>query len=321
MACDPECATCHSDTSNCTSCFTGSALPYYYENQCLDVCPNFYYTDTFKKCQSCAILGIGCKNCSSPTACLSCDPGLVLLTNNCLDYVPDGYLNISGVAVPCEGDCETCSVTLTNCTSCKTLNLFQTTCLATCPSGTISIDQVCVSCVYPCETCVISTSKCTSCADNSSLFLSNFECVDESLCPATTYPNYINMTCSACVAPCLNCESLDECSSCTAGYFLLSNASSCGTTCPAGMVGVNRVCLDCQSPCKDCTVSTTRCTSCEATFFYNQNTNECLTECPVGLIENYTLMACVACESPCKTCEDTIDTCLSCVDGTFLSGT
>ncbi len=68
---------------------------------CLRLCPNFYYSDTFGNCLSCNSLGIGCKNCSTPTICLSCDPGFVLLNSQCLSTVPNGYLNISGIAVPC----------------------------------------------------------------------------------------------------------------------------------------------------------------------------------------------------------------------------
>lgn len=101
VPCDVSCRTCSITITNCTSCVTTSTTPYYYNNLCLAQCPNFYYFNTFMNCLSCASLSIGCGNCSSPTVCLSCDPGYVLLNSRCLSSVPDGYLNISGIAVPC----------------------------------------------------------------------------------------------------------------------------------------------------------------------------------------------------------------------------
>ena len=71
----------------------------------MTTCPDYYYPDSFNECQPCDLLGRGCANCSSPSVCLSCDAGFVLLNDNCLDATPDGYLNISGVAQPCLDDC------------------------------------------------------------------------------------------------------------------------------------------------------------------------------------------------------------------------
>lgn len=131
---------------------------------------------------------MGCKNCSEPTVCLSCDPGFVLLNGRCLSAVPDGYLNISGVAVPCEGDCATCVNTLSNCTSCKTLNLFENTCKTICPVGTVPLNRHCQPCAYPCSECNNITTLCTKCASNSSLYLTGSSCVAANNCPTFTYP-------------------------------------------------------------------------------------------------------------------------------------
>jgi len=72
------------------------------------MCPNFYYANSNNTCLECTKLSIGCKNCSSETTCNSCDSSYVLLSNKCLTTIPSGYINISGVAVPCSGDCKTC---------------------------------------------------------------------------------------------------------------------------------------------------------------------------------------------------------------------
>ena len=168
---------------------------YFYNNDCLSVCPDLFYPNSFSICLSCSELsGRNCKNCSSPTVCLTCDLGFVFLNNNCLDKTPDGYLNISGVAVPCEGDCETCSTTLTNCESCKTLNLYGNTCKQNCPDSTIPLNQICEPCEYPCETCQELTTRCITCfySTNTSVplfFLTNFKCVEADGCPTATYPN------------------------------------------------------------------------------------------------------------------------------------
>ena len=81
------------------------------------------------ECLFCGDLNIGCEDCYGVDNCSSCDAGLVLLDYQCLNSTPDGYVNISGVAVACEGDCLTCEGTVTNCTSCKTFNLLGNQCL------------------------------------------------------------------------------------------------------------------------------------------------------------------------------------------------
>jgi hypothetical protein len=40
--------------------------------------------------------------------------------------------------------------TLTNCTSCRTLNLLNNTCTSTCPPGTIALNRLCQLCIAPC---------------------------------------------------------------------------------------------------------------------------------------------------------------------------
>ena len=92
------------------------------------------------QCLPCANLGINCINCSSATTCLTCDNSFVFLNSQCLSVVPNGYVNISGTAYPCTGDCSTCSVTVSNCTSCKTMSLDGNACVSPCPLGTISVN-------------------------------------------------------------------------------------------------------------------------------------------------------------------------------------
>lgn len=95
---------------------------YFHQNTCLTACPDTYYEGT-AICLLCSSLNINCVYCINSTTCEKCDLGYIFLTGSCLATVPPGYVNINGVAQPCMGDCATCAITQTNCTSCKTLNL------------------------------------------------------------------------------------------------------------------------------------------------------------------------------------------------------
>ncbi len=122
-------------------------------------------------CQACSsVVGLNCSNCYNSTYCISCDTGYVLFTANhsCIDYVPIGYANISGIAVPCSSNCSRCNVTTTNCTSCTTnlsLYLWQNNgyCVSICPDGTLSISNICTDCTYPCLNCIGEITNCSSC--------------------------------------------------------------------------------------------------------------------------------------------------------------
>lgn len=60
-----------------------------------------------------------------------------------------------GNAVPggCTGDCATCSVIATNCTSCISGNLLNNQCLNPCPAGYAAVNKVCQPCEGNCKTC------------------------------------------------------------------------------------------------------------------------------------------------------------------------
>lgn len=179
--CDSNCKTCKNDPFTCTSCDTASALAYLYQSKCLSVCPDLYYENLGEGvCSLCSsVSGLNCSNCSTASTCLSCNTGYVLHQSSCLNYVPTGFVNISGVAVACQGDCATCSLSTTNCTSCTANNLLSNQCLATCPTGYVAISKICEPCSSPCKTCAVATDSCTSCLTNLTpeVFLSSNECL------------------------------------------------------------------------------------------------------------------------------------------------
>lgn len=202
--CDSSCLTCVEDPFNCSSCNTSSPLAYLLNWRCLSACPETYYRNIgLGACSPCSsVVGLNCNNCSTVSTCLSCNSGYVLLNASCLNYVPVGYVNMSGVAVPCTGDCASCSNSSSNCTSCLQYNLLNNICYQTCPSGYAGINRTCLPCVSPCHTCQGTVTTCTSCLPTLAppLYLSNSRCVPT--CPDGTFASSANYSCLPCTPPC-----------------------------------------------------------------------------------------------------------------------
>lgn len=201
------------------------------------MCPLTYYnTSATGNCLLCSLLSLNCQNCYNATACINCNSGYIFFNNTCLLVAPPGYVNISGQALPCTGDCGTCQVLQSNCTSCKTLNLLNNQCIATCPTIYAPVNGVCTTCLSPCLTCSQTLTNCTSCVPtlSPSVYLSNGVCITS--CPSGSYANNANYTCTLCVAPCLTCTSDAACLTCNSTTYRY--LVSCLTTCPAGYTGV-----------------------------------------------------------------------------------
>lgn len=137
--CSSTCFACSYITTNCTACISNSSYPFLYNSTCVSVCPTTFYASasTSNKCISCTNLNMGCSNCSSNGQfCLSCDIGFVYYNNtSCLNYTPNGYVNISGDAVPCDSSCLTCTGTIYTCTSCLLpLLYYSNSCIQLCPN-------------------------------------------------------------------------------------------------------------------------------------------------------------------------------------------
>lgn len=223
--CSSTCKLCSLVYTNCTACYTNSSLPYLTVTNsglgsCAAVCPYSYYGDIANGvCQSCIPLNIGCANCSSPTACYTCDSGYIFYLSTCRLTAPIGYYNNSGIASPCNSSCATCSNLPSNCTGCVgSLALSGFTCVSTCISGQVAVSNVCVNCSSPCLTCSGTTTTCLSCVNNT--FLTNSRC--ESACPNYTYADSSSLTCKICptASHCEKCTTAYTCTSCVTGYYL-----------------------------------------------------------------------------------------------------
>lgn len=315
--CTNPCSTCAVLPTNCTSCNSSSSTPYLLNNSCLSSCPlNYYNSSSSGACLLCSLLPLHCDNCINASACASCNTGYIYFNYTCLLTAPPGYVNISGQAVPCTGDCATCDILQSNCTSCKTLYYLSNQCLTVCPSTYAPVNGVCTACSSPCLTCSQTISNCTACLTTLSpaVYLSNWQCI--TTCPSGTFASTANYTCAACVSPCSTCTALTLCASCVSGYFLYQQ--SCLTACPAGYAGFTGICSACQSPCRTCSPSTGDCTSCLTSLsppmFLTGASCVLGSNCPTLTYPNQTNNECVSCVMPCQTCTSST-TCLTCIAG------
>lgn len=308
-ACSSSCLTCSITTTNCTSCNTSTTFKYLSSGQCLTACPSLFYAtlSTSYICTACSRLSLNCNNCTiTGTACLSCDAGFVFFNNTqCLNYVPNGYVNISGNATPCASTCLTCSIAIDNCTSCSSpLLYYSNQCIPSCPNGTTTINNSCQTCSPSCSQCSNNINYCTSCASPYFLNSITHQCVNSSSgCQNYTYANTTTNTCTQCVSPCLSCVTAASCSSCLHGYYFESVTTLCLDVCPLGWVGIVDVCVRCISPCRYCQASADNCTSCISGYYLNRFTSQCLLQCPTQVtISNPITMTCETCVTPCLTC-------------------
>ena len=169
-------------------------------------------------CQSC---NISCLTCSlSAISCQSCNSALFRTWNSATFTCPcnSGYFD-SGAALCqlCTLPCLTCNGgTVLNCTSCISgytligssctipptcsAFVFQGSCVATCPNTTYVSGMSCLTCINNCLTCT-TTVFCTSCLPGFLSFAGG--CVGS--CPAGTYANVSNSSCTSCPTNCAQC--------------------------------------------------------------------------------------------------------------------
>lgn len=92
-----------------------------------------------------------------------------------------------------------------------------------------------------------------------------------------TYKECYEASCPAlpCVAPCVNCRSIEECITCVPGLyrheapdcscidgFTADLLDNCVVDCPDGEYGVGDKCFDCNYPCETCNGTPDKCLSC-----------------------------------------------------------
>lgn len=93
--------------------------------------------------------------------------------------------------------------------------------------------------------------------------------------------------------------------------------STCLSSCPSGMTGINSFCQFCTNNCKTCSGATNICITClNGTYLINSS---CVTNCGSGLYIDYISQTCIGCTSPCHTCSSTTSTCTSCTTGYLIN--
>jgi proprotein convertase subtilisin/kexin type 5 len=169
--------------------------------------------------------------------------------------------------------------------------------------------SACSLCPLACSSCS-SSSICSACASN--YYLINGSCLTD--CPPAYYPISAQQVCSLCSsgnnsAHCLNCVSLNKCSSCLSPYLLDSSTQVCVASCNITQVGINGSCHSCLSPCASCLNLTTLCTSCLSGYYFYSG--QCLPACPSPLVSDSSSI-CVSCSTSCLSCSTSPSLCTSC---------
>lgn len=280
-------------------------------NQCVTVCPEYFYKSTKNTCMPC---NNRCKKCKDRNTCYTCKEEFFLKEKVCVESC--GYKMYGDLD---SRECKDCDMKV--CKSCN--NWYSNKNCSACQNSLISNDGNCIK----------------SCSDVKK-YQSGSKCVTE--CPNHYYKNTTGDNCVYCRFPhkwdqnlkkCIlcpdncdrySCQRLNGtssaiCNKCAQGYFLLSDKKTCSK---------------CASSCKSCNATATQCTSCTMPLYlrhsacvqkceggYEQVRNggrECVKPCSTGYFLNSTTNKCDKCNSSCLTCKSNKDNCETCPANKYL---
>lgn len=299
--CTNNCSSCSYSSVNCTACSTPL---FYYNAQCLSVCPSqMYGSGTI--CVNCSN---PCGNCSNATFCLSClsnylSSGSCVSSLNC----PNGTYaeTANNTCSLCPSQCTNC-LSLVNCSSCSlTYFYISHQCLSSCPNGTYPSSAMCLNCSSVCSTCSSGSSfNCTSCPLGQILY--------NNTCLTGCIPGTFNSSgqCQNCDSNCSTCVNSSTCSSCNGSLYLYNY--QCTSLCPIGTFTTLNICGACSGLCLSCLNNADNCTSCNSSLVFYTST--CLSNCPTNYFNIGGI--CKTC-SNCNSCID-ISHCSSCYSNYYL---
>lgn len=313
--CYPNCKTCVSSPSTCTSCAQYSPQPYLSTfGTCVSTCSKGEISNR-THCLKCST---NCASCAGrPEVCTSCagidgcDKSYLTLQSTCVCQCPRGEFSADGIGCArCSSVCAACDGNSRKCTGCDSQSPYpyflksQWSCLAACPPSHFASAFECAACAEECSTCSVAASNCTSCSPlKPGRLLSLNRCV--SSCPAGAYEQ--DLACLPCVAPCLECVSSPTfCLSCQSG--VLSNGK-CAEKCPAQFYGAGGKCEKCLANCRECSGAGV-CTRAMTGYFVSSAglvTEQCQTD---EYVADATV--CAKCDVSCATCVGSRDNCLTC---------
>ncbi|KCV70203.1 TKL protein kinase [Fonticula alba] len=295
IPCHHTCASCSGPNPNmCTACHSDRLLGL--DQTCIEACPSGQYVkDAPATGPSCQMCSGECRQCNGPQPddCTACPEGYFLEGGRCVGTCSPRYFACTpeNMCVACPADCTGCVHTFDSsapcavrCTSCEEgflLSAATELCVAACPAGEFPDLQAaapptkCTSCDASCGTCHDRPAKCTSCANSSRwLRATTGEC--STICPGLRFAESpVERVCLACPEHCLqcaagpdtarctlaadgqlNCPTVDSCTHCAPGYFLL-DGQSCVSKCPVGFFddwdSSPHVCGVCHASCPICT--------------------------------------------------------------------
>jgi hypothetical protein len=246
IACPRNCATCDNTGNTCLTCFPGFIIS---GGKCNLGCSAFCATCDSSNIFTCTGCGNGlfllnskcmacpanCVTCSDANTCTSCVTGMTPNSNNkCI-------LN-------CQLPCFTCADNQpTVCLSCYAgTNLTGTTCVfdTTC-NGTVG---TCTDCGQGLNLYLDSSKKCVSCPNITNCIQCSTTAFSSCALCATGYFVDSSSGCTQCPTACTSCLSTIACTTCAAGYTIIS--------------GNTGTCVACSSPCATCQGAATQCLSC-----------------------------------------------------------
>ncbi|KAL4494811.1 hypothetical protein ABPG73_004251 [Tetrahymena malaccensis] len=241
ILCQQFCDTC-ADTSTCSLCIQG------------------FYLNSQGVCQKCSL---GCSDCKSESICNACSENYYLNNNSCQKCLPF-----------CQ-DCEDGQV----CKQCQSgylikkrvASMQRDECVNDCGNNFFSSNDN-QTCIYQqnsqCEETIDQINGCQGkkCRISGLNIFANYkkECILN--CPPGYFKNKISndrYSCDLCPPNCSNCVSLNECTECTASYFLQKNIQQ-------------TLCQKCPDQCNSCTEEN-QCTSCMDGYFLDNN--KCVNVC------------------------------------------
>lgn len=194
----------------------------------------------------------------------------------------------------CSGNCQTCSMTFFNCTSCfndRFLN-NNSVCVRDCGPGFFAENATrsCKPCSNNCADCFGSLDNCTICASGKFRSVDG-KCVDS--CSKNEFIRNVVRLSPTCVKDCGK------------EFFVVPS---------------NRTCLPCNKSCATCAGNAQNCSSCPSGKFLNNA--QCVPRCSDGYYGNTEEGKCKPCGPTCKTCFDgtTDSVCSACVQGRYLKG-
>jgi proprotein convertase subtilisin/kexin type 5 len=248
--CSPNCLTCVDTSTTCQSCFQPKYLDSL-TSSCVLSCPSPKWgVNITRSCEDACTLSSQYGDSTDNRICKACDP-------NCLTCV-DTSITCTSCSSPNYLDSNQ-KICVTACVSPYWGNNASRTCDSSCSLtsqyGDEGDKRICKNCDLTCKTCIGTSTHCTSCDSPRFLHGPSNTCLTQ--CPDPTWGDSSTKICvdgcplsnqygdrnnfricTLCTPNCHTCDnSANECTSCSAPYYLDANLKTCVASCPVPLLG------------------------------------------------------------------------------------